>query len=291
MPQGDQTTRSLVADSAASAVNPSSSRPRERLALQAIRVLPVLLPLVIFVGSGLRGLDFGHHWDEPQHTQALHKSIDMLILLPKMYPYPSVSYFLTLAGLSPDVLTVLREERDIREIRLRLHSAVDGKPFLLRTRTIFLVVCSSGILFVYLLVLAWRGSVPGALLAASVLGLSWEIAYHSRWIAPDGVLMQFGALTAFGVVLAHKRPQQRGWLWLAATAAGLACGSKWPGGLLLVPVLMVGIHGLSGRGPTQKFWLGVKIVFVFGAVYLFTTPGTVLDPGRMFDAWLTQKQI
>ena len=38
---------------------------------------------------------------------------------------------------------------------------------------------------------------------------------------------------------------------------------------------MVGIHGLSGRGPTQKFWLGVKIVFVFGAVYLFTTPGTV----------------
>ena len=48
-------------------------------------------------------------------------------------------------------------------------------------------------MWLYRLVLTWRGSRIEALLAASLLALSWEVSYHTRWVAPDGLLMQFSA--------------------------------------------------------------------------------------------------
>jgi 4-amino-4-deoxy-L-arabinose transferase-like glycosyltransferase len=101
--------------------------------------------------------------------------------------------------------------------------------YLLRVRTVFLLITSLSVLWVYLIVLHWRGSWVEALLASAFLALSWEVAYHLRWIAADGILMQFGALTFLFTLRASLKRHGRLWLQLAAAAAGLACGTKYPG--------------------------------------------------------------
>ena len=42
----------------------TKERPMVRLRKRVLLWVPVLLPLIILVGTGLRGLDFGLHWDE-----------------------------------------------------------------------------------------------------------------------------------------------------------------------------------------------------------------------------------
>ena len=94
--------------------------------------------------------------------------------------------------------------------------------------------------------------------------------------------MQFGALTLLFALQAVRQPQRRGWLALAAVAAGLGCGAKYPGGLLILPVLVAAYQSQSqdGKKPFQKSGLLLYAVLVFAAAYLVSTPGTLLDPIR-----------
>lgn len=149
----------------------------------------------------------------------------------------------------------------------------------LRVRFVFLVVSALGILWVYLAVLWWRDSWPEALAAASILGFSWEVAYHARWITPDALLMSFGALTLLCSVMASRRGEAeggfRGWLSAAAVSAGVATGTKYPGGLLFLPVL-VAARPWRGIGGMRRL---VMIASLGALAYLATTPGTILDAG------------
>jgi 4-amino-4-deoxy-L-arabinose transferase-like glycosyltransferase len=256
--------------------------------------LPVLLPLAILIGTGYRGLDFGRHWDEDEtHINPLKYMVRNKTFLPHYYQYPSVNHWLSLAGLIPAAIEELcgtpadasaedTESPAASPLQARLLTAIDGEPFRLRLRFIFLLVSSLAVLWVYLLVAAWRRSWLEATLAASFVALSWEMAYHFRYTAPDGVLAQFGALTLLGAFLGRSRPRGRGWLRLAAVAAGLGCGSKYPGGLLLVPVLVAGYQAWARGSPRLGLVrLGAvlaELTLVFGLAYLVSTPGTVLEP-------------
>jgi hypothetical protein len=149
----------------------------------------------------------------------------------------------------------------------------------MRLRTVYLILTSLSVLWVYLFVLYWRKHWVEALLAASFLAFSWEVAYHLRWVATDGMLMQFGALTLLFVGLSQLRPNGQKWLWCAAITAGLGCGTKYPGGLLVIPVIL---GGYFVRNPGSfnyfRFGLLMKIGLLFGVTYLITTPGTLLQP-------------
>lgn len=115
----------------------------------------------------------------------------------------------------------------------------------------------------YFLVLSWRKDPLEAAVACILVGLSWEVGYHARWIAPDGLVLSLGALTMLCAL--------RGtWLTGAAAAAGLACSAKYPAGLFLVPVLLAADTARRRTGALA----------VFAAAYLATTPGTVLDAPR-----------
>src|SRR5438067_11304255 len=65
-------------------------------------LLPALLPLSFLIATGLWGIDFGYHWDEVFHSDAVIRSLDRGRPLPGWYLYPSVSYWLNLAGTVPD---------------------------------------------------------------------------------------------------------------------------------------------------------------------------------------------
>jgi 4-amino-4-deoxy-L-arabinose transferase-like glycosyltransferase len=102
-------------------------------------------------------------------------------------------------------------------------------------------------------------------------------------------MMQFGALTLLLTVAAARRPEQARWRHLAALAAALATGTKYPAGLLLIPVLLVCIFAStekrSSRGTAVVV---VKEVLIYAAAFLITTPGAVLQPWAFLRALVVE---
>ncbi len=240
---------------------------------------PVLIPLLILVGTGLFALDFGPHWDEDNAwLKPLQRSFEIGAPLPGKYNYPTFGYWLTLLAAIPEVIWAKVQGVDVSE---HVIATIYEQPFRLRMRAIFLLVSSLGVVWLYRLVLSWRGSRVEALLAASLLALSWEVSYHTRWVAPDGLLMQFGALTLMACVAAVHESGGRRWLWLAAVAAGLGCGSKYPGGLLLAPTLVaygvVVLPDLRERRWISAAGLLAGLLVAFAAAFVVATPGSVFE--------------
>src|SRR5262249_49907102 len=158
---------------------------------KSLGLIPALVPLAILLVTGFRGLDFGHHWDEkgfqiaPVKTMLTHGQ-----LLPGFYGYPSFDYWISAAALLPDIGIVWNQKSHRVEA---LTNVLSSQTYLLRDRGVFLIITSLSVLWVYLLVFWWRETWPEAMLAACFLAFSWEVAYHLRWIATDGMLMAFGA--------------------------------------------------------------------------------------------------
>ena len=207
-------------------------------------VVPVLLPLLVLIATGLQGIDFGRHWDEGlSQLDPARRSLKIGVFLPGIYHYPSFDYWLTLVGALPDVVASLSSGRHTElELREYLSRSADSPEYTLRVRTIFLAVSALSLLWVYLLVLGWGRHWAEAMLAASALGLSWEVAYHLRWIAPDGVLMQFSALTLLAVLQAWRRPDRREWLWLDGQLAGGSMKADEPNDFEVKVQLPAGRH-------------------------------------------------
>jgi hypothetical protein len=261
-------------------------RPAEASRWSGRWALLVLVPLAIFVTTGLRGLDFGFHWDESYHVSTLRNALEEGTLLPSGFRYPSVSHWLCVLGLAPELLRNADAEVPVSQ---RLIEALDGHDYLLRVRAIFLFASSLSLLPVFALVWIWRQNPFEALLAAALLGGSWELAYHSRWVAPDGVLVTFAAFTLLGTTLTCLAPKRRMALVGGALAAGAACGTKWPAGLLLLPVLLTAWLGVVGAARRTRLVALFGVGGWFTLAYLVTTPGTFLDASTMLEALQVQQ--
>ncbi|MFN2455739.1 MAG: phospholipid carrier-dependent glycosyltransferase [Pyrinomonadaceae bacterium] len=263
----------------------SFSRHTARLLRFAI---PALLPFLFLIVSDWKGLDYGVHWDEvPYQVGPTRTMVTTGTLLPGFYQYPSFSYWLNAAALIPELAATRPETFEkAQELLLRV---LDGESYLLRLRKIYLLVSALTVIWIYLLAVNWQRSRSEALLASAVLALSWEVSYHLRWIATDGLLMQFGALTILFVMQAWTRLRRRTfWLRLAALAAGCGCGAKYPGGLLIVPVLVCA-YLISQQTPQPRAAVlrpTMKLILIFVGAYLVCTPGTLLQPGKFIDGLL-----
>ncbi len=251
--------------------------------------LLALIPLAWFLWTGARGLDFGEHWDEGIQIKVVQHSIEEETLLPGWYNYPSVSYWLSLVTLAPELLEadfgkiktrgplgVGRATRGLAPIQEQLLKATREPGFLLRMRGVFLSVSSLAILAVFFA--ARRRSGPWvALFAAGLLATSFEFAYHARWVAPDAILTAVVALYLCALLRAWNGG--RSFLW-AAALAGLATGTKYTGGLLLLPILLCVFLRRRELGQPLRRMLG--IVTVFGSAFVISTPGALLQPVRFW---------
>ena len=96
--------------------------------------------------------------------------------------------------------------------------------FYIPVRRIFLIVSSLGGIWVYFTLRRWSG-VLAAGFGAGVYLLSWELAYHARWIAPDAgsFSASMTGLTLAALTLAWHTQSSR-WFYLPAIAAGAAFG-------------------------------------------------------------------
>jgi len=247
--------------------------------------LPPLLLVTLFFVTGFRGIDFGYHWDEFYQIWASRAMVGNGVFLTRPYTYPGVGMLLLLVPVLDDGLRALGHIGDARPVLTAMGAAMDAPGFLLKARTAFLVVSALGILWVFLAGCVLTRRWWQATLAAAIYGLSWELAYHARWLANDCLLAQFSALCLLMLAL-HHRSGRSGWLWAAAIAAGLATGTKYQGVLLVAPVMLCAMM----RGPAT-FWQRAAGVVAVGAIsvatYLVTTPGTVLDPIHFEDGLRT----
>lgn len=239
-------------------------------------LMPFLL-VALFVFTGYRGIDFGYHWDERDsvllQTRAM---VAKGVFLPPEYNYPGVAKLLVAVPALDDGLGALARGADLRQIFGAMLLAIDAADYLLQARLVFLIVSALAIIWVYLAVWVLTRRWWEATLAAAILGLSWEFAYHARWAVCDCILAQFAALCLLLLALYHRDGRAR-WLWAAAIAAGLAAGTKYQGVLLLAPIALSAVV----QTPATIRKRAVRVVAV-GVIcvgsYLFTTPGTVLDP-------------
>ncbi len=82
---------------------------------------PIALLMGLLAWTGLRGVDFGYHWDEYEaQIQPVQWSLDERTLLPNYYLYPSVNYGLNLAALFPTLCRDLMAGRRARRISPRI---------------------------------------------------------------------------------------------------------------------------------------------------------------------------
>jgi 4-amino-4-deoxy-L-arabinose transferase-like glycosyltransferase len=99
--------------------------------------------------------------------------------------------------------------------------------------------------------------------------------------------MQFGALAIFCAMRASFQPPGTAWLAGAAVAAGLGFSTKYPGALLVLPVVAAayrnGLPAAKSRGPAGSLLDRRGLLFVLGftllclATYLITRPGPLLE--------------
>ena len=275
-------------------------RNREKVSIPLLKPSQTILqPLrqtfyhILFLGvwlltlyTGVIGTDFRSHWDERKLFKSIRESIPEGSVLPGWYNYPSMIYDLTVLSESPEILSLYLSDRStFRDNMEKQLVGDDLRKLTLRARTVFLVIASLSALWTYLLVYVWTKQWPQALLSSAILVSSWEYAYHARWIAPDAILMQFGILTILLVFLALRSSGRRKFIWLiaAAVSAGLACGTKYFGGIFLVPVFLGAYKVLRDRkaGWNSCILLLLAVLVAFSVTFLVITPGTLLDTGRM----------
>jgi hypothetical protein len=268
-----------------------------------IQSIPFLLISLFFLWSSFYGLDFGVQWDEPRAKfDSIKDSLQTGLLFQASVPTPNgsaynyggVNYLLTWSGLAPEVMHfLLHPPYTLEHLSQRINPVLYSLNVRLRVRAIYVLLAALTIAWIY-----WLNCMLGrrrseAVIAAAILASSWEVAYHSRYVAPDAIMMQFVwlafACLAAGQFLKHKYA----WFYAGAAAIGLAMGTKYPGALVL-PVFLAGVVYLMWRNR-QSLWHCVLhscgLFTTAGLTFVLTNPGVALDPFRFSKQLNEQHQI
>lgn len=269
-----------------------TGRARE---IRLVGVLVVLLVWAFFLVTGLMGLDFGRHWDEPALTLAVAETLRTGVFLPVFYAYPSVPYWLMVAPEASNFWVGLpKAAQCISEVDAaaymswipcyeawKSHAMARFAPdhLVLRARVLFLSTGSLSVIFTALLAWRWRGRMAEAVLAASILGLSWETAYHARWTAPDAVLMAVSAATLWLTAESMARNDTR-WIHAAAITAAVGAATKLTGAILLLPVLLAGALLLAPSPSRRRAMIrrALRLSALFVVTFLLLCPGALVEP-------------
>ena len=135
----------------------------------------LLMLCLAFAGLGITGIDFGRHWDEPKLLRAVEDAYQSHSVLPGWYQYPSLTFWI---GLLTKYMTVAIEMLSGAEVSVKL---------LWRAIMVGFTMLSG--IWTYVLAQKISKQRHVGLTAAAFVLLSFELLYHSRWIAPDALMM------------------------------------------------------------------------------------------------------
>ena len=238
----------------------------------ALAIIVTIAFAAVFLWCAISTVRFGKHWDEWKIIQGVQETITSGVVLPAGYNWPSLTYLIALFTSLANLPAVV-EAGSVAAAKGQLADIVGSPPFTYQLRVVFAVLTASTGLFAVLAARAIGTSWLAASISGAVVLSSFQVLYHSRWIAPDSLVMLACAMT-LAAALQAARDQRRLPLLLAAVAAGLATAAKYPGGcLLLLPLIA------AARGPAVLARLTI-VLAVFAATYLIITPGTIVDSAR-----------
>jgi 4-amino-4-deoxy-L-arabinose transferase-like glycosyltransferase len=242
-------------------------------------VLPLAVIVCVFIGSGWRGIDFGYHWDEGDaQILPVQNMVSSGLVFPRASGYPGFSKWLTLMPAVPvGVKAAVVNKGDPRLVQAAMLAKVTGPTFILTARRLYVIFSALAIVWVWAAAIALRRTWWEAAAAAACLGLSWEYAFHSRFVATDCPLVQFTALTVFMLGL-YFRERRTLWIYLAAVGAGFATGAKYQGVILLLPVVLASVLTLPVRPLGRQIFRILTLPLIAFAAFLVTTPETIIEP-------------
>lgn len=241
----------------------------------ALAIIITSIFAAVFLWCAISTVRFGRHWDEWKIIEGVQATITSGVVLPAGYNWPSLTYLIALFTSFANLPTVV-EAGSVAAAKGQLADIVGSPQFTYQLRVVFAVLTASTGLFAVLAARAIGTSWLAASIGGAVVLSSFQVLYHSRWIAPDSLVMLACAMTLAAALQAarDRRPLP---LLLAAVAAGIATAAKYPGGCLLVLPLIV-----AARGPAALARLTI-VLALFAATYLMITPGTIVDSARFVE--------
>jgi len=253
-----------------------------------LQIIP-LLGFLLFVYVGLRGLDFGNHWDEyGNHIVPLRAALERGSLLPQWYWMPSFNHDLALVNLLPFIVSylIVGEAHD-SSLTQYLIGVIEQPDFILRMRFMTCFITGLSIFWIFIASRRLTRSIEAASFACALLGSCWELSYHARWYTADPIVMQFIALALIGIVSPGNPSYPQ--LKLAAVATGLACATKYPAGAFMAAVLVLHILSTGDKNFRRRGVDMLKLCLTFTFTYLAVTPGTIFEVGIFFRDVYQQK--
>ncbi len=258
------------------------------------KMLPLVLLGIVFLFLAITeivSVDFGNHVDEWKIVDSVTNSLKTGVFLPGWYNYPSMSYNLALSIMIVEVVpltaSVLFHGNQI-EMKKSLIEWTQTTSFKFRVRSMFIIVTLFSLFWLFLLIRQTGGNLYEALLGAALLGSSWELMYHTRWIAPDAILMQFALLSILLLMSSLDSVNYpKRFLYLGAIAAGFACSTKYTGGILLIQLLITMLI-IQRRHIEDKPVLKINSIYIisvalFFVAYFSTTPGSLIQSNQFLQ--------
>lgn len=245
-----------------------TTEPDTRGARAALVAIVAVAAVLRFWALG-SGIPYAIGVDEPQ---VMNRSLAMMrtgTFNPGFFDYPAFYMYLQLLVACVRFLVgAMRGEW----ISLGDVSLTD---FLLWGRAVTAIFGTLTVLVVYRIGLRW--SVRHALLAAGLMAVMPLHVRESHFVLTDVPVTFFVALTCLLALRAHERPELTAFVY-AGAAAGLAAGTKYPGGLALIFPLMAA--WMTPEARPSRGVVSLATLSACGAAFLLVAPYTLLDlPG------------
>ena len=232
------------------------------LALLLIYLFPTI--------NGILSRNFGVHWDESATTLAVARSYLTGSFIQDWTAYPSFLYYQTIVASLPHLVKEVATEEQLitregfvteldasqtqhsvysipqpalRDALSRTAEYVLSEDFMLTARGLSCAISYLSVLWLFFIGRTLLKSDLAGLLAALIFAGSWEVLYHSRWLATDLIMIQWGLLSLL-MLLKFIENSKTNFLFFAGLFAGIATATKFQGGLywLLSLVAIVVIY-------------------------------------------------
>ena len=251
------------------------SKPKYETMITVIFSMLLISVLAFYIIFGLKGVDFGEHWDESKIITSVNNTFIRGIFLPGWYNYPSLLYDLSVLFSVFCKFILVSFKIQSPTFSLPTHDNHEIQSLTLTLRSCFFLFSTIANLAIYLSCRTIGISRPLALSTVIISLCSFQVFYHSRWLAPDTLLYVAGSLNILAGLYALRNPSQLGVL-ITTCAASIACSAKYPGGIfILIPAFLI----CKQKGDFKQF---IITLFLFFTFFVFLTPGILAEPIRFF---------
>ena len=137
-------------------------------------------------------------------------------------------------------------------------------------RKIFIIISIFAAFFVYISCRLLNIRFSFSILSSALVLSSFPIFYHSRWVAPDTLLMIAG-ISVLTIFLWAKKNINFKRITVLSIISGVALSAKYPGGIFLIyPLIIANINKFS-------FKKNLYVIFIFCLTFYLITPGSLIQ--------------